>query len=56
VGSVRREVLDHIVIINAAYLRKVLAEYEPTSTLIGPIGAGARPARCGRFQIQQTLK
>lgn len=46
VGSVRWEVLDHIVIIDAAYLWKVLAEYEPTSALIG---AGAGPARCGRF-------
>lgn len=28
VGSVRREILDRILIINAAHLRKVLAEYE----------------------------
>ena len=27
-GSVRREVLDRILIVNAAHLRKVLAEYE----------------------------
>jgi putative transposase len=28
VGSVRREFLDRILIVNAAHLRKVLAEYE----------------------------
>jgi putative transposase len=28
VGSVRREILDRILIINAAHLRKVLADYE----------------------------
>jgi hypothetical protein len=28
VGSVRREILDRILIINSAHLRKVLAEYE----------------------------
>jgi hypothetical protein len=28
VGSVRREILDRILIINAAHLRKVLTEYE----------------------------
>ena len=28
VGSVRREILDRILIINAAHLRMVLAEYE----------------------------
>ena len=28
VGSVRREVLDRMLIINAAHLRKVLSEYE----------------------------
>jgi transposase InsO family protein len=28
VGSVRREILDRILIINATHLRKVLAEYE----------------------------
>jgi putative transposase len=28
VGSVRRELLDQILIVNAAHLRKVLAEYE----------------------------
>jgi transposase InsO family protein len=28
VGSVRREILDRILIVNAAHLRKVLTEYE----------------------------
>jgi transposase InsO family protein len=28
VGSVRREILDRVLIVNAAHLRKVLAEYE----------------------------
>jgi hypothetical protein len=28
VGSVRREILDRILIVNAAHLRQVLAEYE----------------------------
>ena len=28
IGSVRREVLDRMLIINAAHLRKVLSEYE----------------------------
>jgi putative transposase len=28
VGSVRRELLDRVLIVNAAHLRKVLAEYE----------------------------
>jgi putative transposase len=28
VGSVRREILDRILIVNAAHVRKVLAEYE----------------------------
>jgi transposase InsO family protein len=34
VGSVRREILDRILIVNAAHLRKVLTEYQdPTPTV-----------------------
>jgi hypothetical protein len=38
VGSVRRELLDRILIMNARHLRKVLVEYGPTSTGTGHIG------------------
>ncbi|MCW2946216.1 MAG: Integrase catalytic region [Actinoallomurus sp.] len=38
VGSVRREILERILIINAAHLRPVLAEYKPVSIPIDPIG------------------
>jgi hypothetical protein len=55
VGSVRREILDRILIINAAHLRAVLAEYETYSAPADPIGVSTRPARYGCFPIQPTL-
>ena len=38
VGSVRREILDRILMINNAHLRKVLTEYEAHFTTHRPIG------------------
>jgi transposase InsO family protein len=55
VGSVRREILDRILIINAAHLRKVLAEYEtyfntcrPHRSLnqASPVTGASRSIRC----------
>jgi len=55
VGSVRREILDRILIINAAHLRKVLAEYETYFNTCRPHRSLTRPARYGHFPIQPML-
>ncbi len=65
VGSVRREVLDRMLIINAAHLRKVLSEYEshfnghrphralnhasPLSALPDPVDADVKVIRRDRL-------
>jgi putative transposase len=65
VGSVRRELLDRVLIINAAHLRKVLSEYEahfngyrphwalnqasPLRALPDPIGADVKLIRRDRL-------
>ncbi|WP_326626765.1 hypothetical protein OIE67_30185 [Nonomuraea fuscirosea] len=54
VGSVRRELLDRILIMNERHLRKVLAEYETTSMDIVRTGPCSRPARYVRYPIQSA--
>ena len=44
VGSVRREILDRILIVNAAHLRKVLSEYE-SHFKQAPAASGTEPCQ-----------
>jgi hypothetical protein len=39
VGTLRRECLDHLLIHGQQHLRTVLAEFEVTTTIIGPTEA-----------------
>jgi transposase InsO family protein len=54
VGSVRREILDRILIADAAHLRKVLNEYEDHFNARRPHRALNRPARCDRYPTPST--
>ena len=49
VGSLRREILDRMLIVNAAHLRIVLADTKPISIPTGPIDPWNRPAHFGRL-------
>jgi transposase InsO family protein len=51
VGSVRGELLDRILIMNARHLRKVLTNTRPISTRTGP---WTKPARCGHCRTPST--
>jgi transposase InsO family protein len=55
VGSVRREIPDRILIINAAHLRKVLAEYETHFNTCRPHRSLNQAGPLRRFPIQPTL-
>jgi putative transposase len=48
VGSVRRELFDRVLILNAGHLRRVLAEYETHFNTHRPPGPSARLPRCDR--------
>ena len=42
IGSIRRECLDHVIVINHAHLRRILRSYIPTTIGAGPISGWTR--------------
>jgi hypothetical protein len=58
VGSVRREILDRILIVNAAHLREVLAEYEDHFNTYRPHRAlnQASPLRVLPHPVDASIK
>jgi len=54
VGSVRREILDRILIINERHLRKVLTGYQTYFNGHRPHRALNKPAHCERFPTPST--
>jgi transposase InsO family protein len=43
IGSIRRECTDHLIVLNAEHLRRILAKYTPTHVSLGKDAPCTRP-------------